>query len=242
MDQLKRLFTDFVHVNLNVGKKTVSWRDIEERNITMIARSFLKMCRYNYLIPTMFNIEQLQKFMEQTLPPITNGEQDFYVKELLRKAYDDDKNYQTTMVEPLIDSSGEMCEPALHFHEFIFLMGLIAHNCIDSSDSISGKLQDFYIQKLNFRKPSEAQANRDITYDEVLKRVEEDVGERVDPGGSSEEDQFESGEEYESEDDTNQAMMGLIERKNQQQEGITIDWDHILDVLGTDLPKIPVKA
>jgi len=64
---------------------------------------------------------------------------------LLRKAYDEDKNYQTTMVEPLFDNSGEMCEPALHFHEFIFLMGLIAHNAIDSSDSIAGKLQDFYI-------------------------------------------------------------------------------------------------
>ena len=61
------------------------------------------MCRYNYLIPTLLNIEKLQKFMEQTLPPISNGEQDFYTKELLRKAYDDDKNYQTTMVEPLFD-------------------------------------------------------------------------------------------------------------------------------------------
>jgi len=113
--------------------------------------------------------------MEQTLPPISNGEQDFYMKGLLRKAYDEDKNYQTTMVEPLYDSiTGEMCEPALHFHEFLFLMDLIAYNCIDSSDSMSMKLQDFYIQKLNFRKPSEAQLQRDITYDEVLYRVEHD--------------------------------------------------------------------
>ena len=59
LDQLKRLFTDFIHVNLNVGKKTVSWRDIEDRNIPMIARSFLKLCRYNYLIPLLFNIEAL---------------------------------------------------------------------------------------------------------------------------------------------------------------------------------------
>jgi hypothetical protein len=46
-------------MNLNVGKKTLSWKEIEEKNTTMIARSFLKLCRYNYLIPTMFNIEQL---------------------------------------------------------------------------------------------------------------------------------------------------------------------------------------
>ena len=93
--------------------------------------------------------------MEQTLPPITNGEQDFYNTKVLRTAYDSDKNYQTTMVEPMYNSQGEMCEPALHFHEFLFLLGLIALNSIDSSESISGKLQDFYIQKLNFRKPSE---------------------------------------------------------------------------------------
>lgn len=59
LDQLKRLFTDFVHVNLNVGKKTVSWKDIEERNSAMIARSFLKLCRYTYLIPHLLNIESL---------------------------------------------------------------------------------------------------------------------------------------------------------------------------------------
>ena len=46
LDQLKSLFTKFVHLNLNVGKITVSWNDIEEKNITMIARSFLKLCRY----------------------------------------------------------------------------------------------------------------------------------------------------------------------------------------------------
>jgi len=67
-------------VNLNVGKKTVSWRDIEDRNIPMIARSFLKLCRYNYLIPLLFNIEALEMYVSQTLPPITNGEYEFYDK------------------------------------------------------------------------------------------------------------------------------------------------------------------
>jgi len=83
-----------------------------------------------------------------------------------------------------------MCEPSLHFHEFLFLLGLIALNCIDSSESIAGKLQDFYIQKLNFRKPSEQQMNRDLTYDEVLDRVEHDKGglEKQYPEGSSEEE------------------------------------------------------
>lgn len=80
LDQLKRLFTDFIHVNLNVGKKTVSWKDIEEKGTTMIARSFLKLCRYNHLIPSIMNVEGLHKFVEQTLPPIIPGEYDFYEK------------------------------------------------------------------------------------------------------------------------------------------------------------------
>jgi hypothetical protein len=37
------------------------------------------------------------------LPAINNGEQEFYTNETLRKAYEEDKNPQTTMVEPLKD-------------------------------------------------------------------------------------------------------------------------------------------
>ena len=57
IDQLKRLFTEFVHQNQM--KKSVTWKDIEEKNITMIARSFLKLCRYNHMIPGVFEIERL---------------------------------------------------------------------------------------------------------------------------------------------------------------------------------------
>ena len=53
-------------------------KEIEENNTTMIARSFLKLCRCYDLIPNVLNIETLQKFMEATLPPITNAEQEFY--------------------------------------------------------------------------------------------------------------------------------------------------------------------
>lgn len=78
LDQLKRLFVDRLHHNFNNGKKTVNWQDVEEKNIPMIARSFLKLCSNIRLIPNVFNIEALQEFIEQTLPPITNGEQEFY--------------------------------------------------------------------------------------------------------------------------------------------------------------------
>jgi hypothetical protein len=38
------------------------------------------------------------------------------------------------MVDPLVNEKGEAMEPALHFHEFLFLLGLIAKNCITSKD------------------------------------------------------------------------------------------------------------
>ena len=107
--------------------------------------------------------------MKQTLPPITNGEHEFYEKDILLDAYNEDKNYQTTMVEPMVSDKGEAMEPALHFHEFLFLLGLIAKNrIISSDDTIQSKLVDFYVQKLNFKK---AHAIKDLTYEEVLARV-----------------------------------------------------------------------
>jgi hypothetical protein len=71
----------------------VNWKDIEEKNITMIARSFLKLCRYKDMIPHLFNIEKLAEFMESTLPPITQGEIEYYEKTKLLTEYNDDKNY-----------------------------------------------------------------------------------------------------------------------------------------------------
>ena len=41
--------------------------------------------------------------------------------------------------------TGELMEPALQFHEFLFLLGLIAYQRIDSSATMPNKLEDFYI-------------------------------------------------------------------------------------------------
>lgn len=154
LDQLKRLFTDYIHRNLNEGKKVVSWRDVEEAKdppVTMCATSFLKLCRYHQLIPHLFNIEALEQFIEQTLPAITQGEHEFYEKHMLIDAYNKDKDYQRTLVEPMQDEKGQPCEPSLHFHEFVFLLGLIARKCIVSNDSsMQGQLTEFYEEKLRF--------------------------------------------------------------------------------------------
>ena len=179
--------------------------------------------------------------MEITLPPITNGEQDFYTKKILAKTYDEDKNYQTTVVEPMLDQHNDICEPQLHFHEFVFLMNLIAWNCIDSRDTIKGKLEFFYEDKLKFKRPSESQAARDLSYEEVLMRTQMDIA----PGKQSEasEEEMEYTEEtYESEEDNSNPqtqMMNLINQKTMQSDSIAMDWEHIVATLDKDLPKIP---
>jgi len=73
------------------------------------------------------------------------------------------------MVEPLKDENGETCEPALHFHEFLFLLGLIAYNSNNSSDSIGTKMEDFYTQNLSFEKRHDLV--KDLTYQDVLDRI-----------------------------------------------------------------------
>lgn len=52
------------------------------------------------------------------------------------------------------------------FHEFIFLLGRIACNCVNTSDSIGGKLQDFFVEKLNFHKVLD-QSKALLTYEEI---------------------------------------------------------------------------
>jgi hypothetical protein len=39
-----------------------------------------------------------------------------------------------------LDNDGKPTEPALHFHEFLFLLGLIAYEHIRSSETIAEKI------------------------------------------------------------------------------------------------------
>lgn len=64
LDQLKNLYVDSLHQNFNNGKKEVNWSDVEEKNIQLIARSFLKLCCHKHLIPNLFDIDDLQRCLE----------------------------------------------------------------------------------------------------------------------------------------------------------------------------------
>jgi len=86
------------------------------------------------------------------------------------------------------------------FHEFLFLIGLIALRCIDSSTTIQGKLHDFYTQKLNLQKPSEKNLDHDLSYTEVLERVQTGQDNYNTAEGSSQEE-WDGEEEEESEEE-----------------------------------------
>lgn len=60
-------------------------------------------------------------------------------------------------------------EPGLLFHEFVFLLGRIACNCVNTSDAISGKLNDFFVEKLNFHKVDNTKGQ--LTYDDITKKL-----------------------------------------------------------------------
>lgn len=113
----------------------------------MICRSFLKLARVKFLIPHMLNVEFLEELVKATIPPMTAEEYAFFEEnhEIVR-TYEADKNYQTTQCEP------KMGEPGLLFHEFVFVLGRIACNCVNTSDNIAGKLGDFFVEKLGFHK------------------------------------------------------------------------------------------
>ena len=110
----------------------------------MICRCFLKLARYNFLVPLMVHIDTLNSYIEDTIPPITTDENNFFRESKLIEAYESDKNYQTTLVDPV---SGE---PGLLFHEFIYLLGMIAYHCCNTAPDIGGRLENFFVEKLNF--------------------------------------------------------------------------------------------
>ncbi len=168
----------------------MNWKDVEEKNFSMICRAFLKLARIKYLIPHMLNVEFLEELIKATIPPMTGEEYSFFEEnhEIIR-TYESDKNFQNTQCEP------KEGEPGLLFQEFIFLLGRIACNCVNTSDNIAGKLNDFFVEKLNFHRAHDIQKSN-ITYDDVTRKF-------AHPGaGSDEEDIFsdeEEDEDWESE-------------------------------------------
>ena len=141
----------------------------------MVASAFLMLCRYLHLIPNLFNAESLHQFLWQTLPPHTPGEEKFYNEAKIISEYDNNQSWQQYIIKPEVDENDKLAEPALHFHEFLFLLGLIAKNCIKSQkdNTIKNKLVEFYTEKLNF-KPVDLNSISEMSYNDVLNQIRDD--------------------------------------------------------------------
>lgn len=118
----------------------------------MLARAFLNLCRCSYLIPHLMDVGDLQQYVEQTLPPLTNGEIKFYQTSILTRTFNNDTNYASSKIVPLPSGPEEPEEPALQFPDFVFLLSLIAYSTIPARKSMSDKLIDLYSSKLNLGK------------------------------------------------------------------------------------------
>jgi len=208
----------------------VAWRDIEDKNIVVIARCFLKLCRINFLAPSMFNVESLQDILKATIPPLTTAEYEFFERNTIIQAYEQDKNFQTTLCEPLEG------EPGLLFHEFVFALGRIAFYFVNTSDTISGKLEDFFVEKLNFKRVDEAH-RAVLTYEDVTRKLYLSDEEGI--FSDEDEDGWESSEE-EMDEQTRQ-LMEFLEKKAEEEKFKNVDFEKILQDLDADLDPIPEK-
>ena len=95
------------------------------------------------------------------------------------------------MTSPAVVCEPKKGEPGLLFHEFIFLLSRIAIINVNTSGSISGKLNDFFIEKLGFSRVIDIQRAR-INFDDVNRRMNQS-----DEEGDGD---LESGEEEDDED------------------------------------------
>lgn len=116
----------------------------------------------------------------------------------------------------------------MQFHEFLFMLGLIASKSIPISNDIptfKEQLQELYVRKLEFNRIN-VDDNIEMTYEEVLEKA-------VDRDESGDEEDGEWSESEEEEDaflsDPNQkALMSMQERKMAEESEIAVDWGQLM--------------
>jgi len=153
----------------------------------MKVSAFLKMCRKKELMPHSLNIESLQQLVKQVVTPMDNAEYEYLeVKKMLIEIYNRDNN-PDSHCEPLPG------EPGLLFHEFIFLLAMIAMNSETLSPAPHEQIEKFFNQKLQFAQvPKEGREYK--TFDWYLEKAQlKAAGIRPDEDGS-EDDLWSDGE------------------------------------------------
>ena len=132
----------------------------------MKVSAFLKMCRRKELMPHALKIESLHKYILQVISPMTNEEHDYMQeKNGLTEVYNRDNN-PDSHCEP------QPGEPGLVFHEFIFLLAMIALGT--DTENLSPipheQIEKFFILKLQFTQvPKEGREYK--TFDHYLAKA-----------------------------------------------------------------------
>jgi hypothetical protein len=96
--------------------------------------------------------------------------------------------YEQDMQAPVVVCEPRVGEPALLFHEFVFLLSRIAIANVNTSGSVSGKLNDFFVEKLGFSRVMDIMKAR-ITFDDITRRVNQSDDEDMYGSEEGEEDE-----------------------------------------------------
>ena len=203
----------------------------------MPVSAFLKMCRCKHLIPHLLNVEALQDFISSIYTPMTVPENKWMEEEkVLLKICEKDVNPTQTHIE----TNDE--EPKLLFHEFIFLLAMIATQK-NNTDSLSAiNIENFFIEQLCFRK-IEDENKVFKSFDEVKHGILSGKSAKnlaLYDDGSDISIEIDDDEDSEFELDEQQAALKkFLENRSKQDAGLYIDFNEVLEILDDVLPMIP---
>lgn len=198
----------------------------------MLTKCFIKLAKSKYMIPHMFNVEDMQAYLKATIPPLTSEEYQYFENNEAVKFY------ETDMTQPVAVCEPRKGEPSLLFHEFVFLLSRIAISKVKTSSTVSGNLNDFFVEKLGFSRVTDLRKAR-ITFEDITRKLSESEGEDY---GSEEGDEDEEWESDGMEMDENQRkLMEFLAKKAEEEKDFILDYDTVIAELDSSLPPIPGK-
>lgn len=162
--------------------------------------------------------------MKSTIPPLTGDEFIFFDNNEIVAAYENDKNYQSSPVEPLDN------EPGLLFHEFVLLLGRICANCKNTQGTVAGNIRDFFEQDL-FRKSLLDTGSPQKEGEGLDEESEEDIDLLEDEEDEDEEEMSEEQKKFHD----------FLERKAMEEQNFEMPEEDIEQELDILLPQIPGK-
>lgn len=192
-----------------------NWKAVERENLTMPVSAFLKLCRCKHLIPHLLNLEDLKVYITEVYTPMTVAEYTWTEEnKMLVEIYNKDVNPHDSRIEEHDD------EPRLFFHEFIFLLAIIASKKNTSDSLPAAKIENFFVQNLEFMRVDD-----DLKYIPTFDEIIEDDDEASD---------------YEIMDQQTE-LKRFLEERQRSEASFAINFEDVLQSLDEMLPMIPGK-